>query len=210
MIEKRSGQNHRVTKWSGGLTTELAISPAEALYADRNFLWRISSATVETEKSDFTPLPDYERRLMILCGALRIRHDGGAWEALPAYREHRFDGASHTESEGKVTDFNLMLKKGACEGSLSAISFEETASVRISEQADAVLIYCVEREIKLFSEQEPEHSMTLCAGESLFLTENDAKKPWIAEGDRYARAVTAKVKNLKTELGSVENKDSNT
>ena len=45
------------TTWSGGKTTQLAIAPDGASYAERAFLWRISSATVELEASDFTPLP---------------------------------------------------------------------------------------------------------------------------------------------------------
>ena len=47
--------------WSGGTTTQLAIAPEGAVYAERSFLWRVSSATVELETSDFTPLPDYNR-----------------------------------------------------------------------------------------------------------------------------------------------------
>ena len=31
--------------------------PQGALYADRDFLWRLSSATVDLDESDFTPSP---------------------------------------------------------------------------------------------------------------------------------------------------------
>ena len=31
------------TAWSGGTTTQLAIAPKGALYAERSFLWRVSS-----------------------------------------------------------------------------------------------------------------------------------------------------------------------
>ena len=47
-----------VSQWSGGTTTQLAIAPSGAQYGDRAFLWRLSSATVDLEESDFTPLPD--------------------------------------------------------------------------------------------------------------------------------------------------------
>ena len=33
-----------VSQWSGGTTTQVAIAPEGAVYADRDFLWRISSA----------------------------------------------------------------------------------------------------------------------------------------------------------------------
>ena len=42
-----------VSLWSGGRTTEIYIAPEGALYAERNFLFRISTAEVELEESDF-------------------------------------------------------------------------------------------------------------------------------------------------------------
>ena len=57
-----------VSSWSGGTTTQLAIEPENAEYKDRDFLWRVSSATVALEESVFTPLPDYERLIMTLEG----------------------------------------------------------------------------------------------------------------------------------------------
>ena len=33
------------TQWSGGATTQLAIAPKGAVYADRDFLWRLSSTS---------------------------------------------------------------------------------------------------------------------------------------------------------------------
>ena len=63
------------TSWSGGTTTQLAIAPEGAVYADRDFLWRLSSATVELDHSDFTPLPDYNRFLSVLEGEIQLKID---------------------------------------------------------------------------------------------------------------------------------------
>ncbi len=41
----------------GGATTQLAIAPKGAVYADRDFLWRLSSATVELDCSTSRPCP---------------------------------------------------------------------------------------------------------------------------------------------------------
>ena len=41
----------QVSTWSGGKTIQIAISPEGAAYADRDFLWRVSSATVELDES---------------------------------------------------------------------------------------------------------------------------------------------------------------
>lgn len=40
-------EDYVTTTWSGGTTTQLAIAPEGAVYADRDFLWRLSSAGVE-------------------------------------------------------------------------------------------------------------------------------------------------------------------
>ena len=61
-------ENYNIGNWTGGQTKELAIYPPKSKYLDRNFIWRLSSATVETEESDFSKLPDYDRVLMVLEG----------------------------------------------------------------------------------------------------------------------------------------------
>lgn len=119
-VEKVDAGNRLVSQWSGGTTTQLAIEPPGACYGDRSFLWRLSSATVELPESDFTPLPDYHRILMILRGNLQLSHDGGGEISLGELDQDRFDGASLTKSRGRVVDFNLMLRKGVCEGKVQA------------------------------------------------------------------------------------------
>ena len=36
-------EQYVTTRWSGGTTTQLAIAPEGAVYADRDFLWRTRS-----------------------------------------------------------------------------------------------------------------------------------------------------------------------
>ena len=66
-------EQYIATPWSGGVTSQLAIAPEGAVYANRDFLWRLSSATVELEHSDFTPLPDYYRYLSVLKGEIQVK-----------------------------------------------------------------------------------------------------------------------------------------
>ena len=101
--------NYIVSQWSGGTTTQIAIAPAQALYADRDFLWRISSAVVELEESDFTPLGDYQRYITVLDGGMVLTHDGGAPITLTPGDIHEFDGGSQTCSVGRCTDFRAQL-----------------------------------------------------------------------------------------------------
>ena len=110
-------------------------------FASRDFLWRLSSATVELEESTFTPLPDFDRIILTLEGEMDICHDGGPWIHLEEFSPHRFDGASETRSRGKVTDFNLMLRKGACTGNLEVLSGSGSEQ---TEDVYRTLFYCHE------------------------------------------------------------------
>ena len=113
--------DYTVSDWSGGRTVQLSIGPEGEQYADRKFLWRISSATVELETSEFTALPDYERLIAPIRGEMILSHNGGEEILLRPFDVHRFDGADLTVSKGKCTDFNLMLRKGQVTGEMRAI-----------------------------------------------------------------------------------------
>lgn len=122
--------------WSGGTTTQLAIYPPGASYADRNFIFRLSSATVDTEQSEFTHLPDYDRWLMIFEGSASLVHDSEKEVTLNPYECDAFDGGISTVSFGRVTDYNLMLRKGGT-GSMKAIGLDENIKeIRIMPQGE--------------------------------------------------------------------------
>ncbi len=122
--------------WSGGTTTQLAIYPPGASYADRNFIFRLSSATVDTEQPEFTHLPDYDRWLMIFEGSARLVHDSEKEVTLNPYECDAFDGGISTVSFGRVTDYNLMLRKGGT-GSMKAIGLDENIKeIRIMPQGE--------------------------------------------------------------------------
>ena len=128
-------RDYIVSRWSGGSTTQLAIAPDDALYADRSFLWRVSSAGVELEASDFTALPEYWRLLATLEGEISLRHDGGEPLHLRPLEVHGFDGAWATQSFGRCRDFNLMLRKGKAEGEMEALPLEESRMLPAAPRA---------------------------------------------------------------------------
>ncbi len=105
-------ENYKTNDWSGGRTTQTAIYPETASYVERDFLWRLSSATVEVEESDFTRLPDYDRIIMVLSGEVVLFYEGERVARLAELEQDRFDGALKTKSFGKITDYNLMYRKG--------------------------------------------------------------------------------------------------
>lgn len=122
-------EQFKTSKWSGGTTTELCIYPANSEYQNRDFTWRISSATVDLETSKFTILSDYERIIMVLKGNLILEHGEGDSIKLNELDKYKFDGNSNTESKGKVTDFNLMMRKGSCDGKVEVIQLDPKSTL---------------------------------------------------------------------------------
>lgn len=102
-----------ISEWSGGTTTQLFIFPEGASLADRNFDWRISSAVIETEESEFTLFEGYERILIPLKGKLEMEHqtpNGVLYQYIDEFELARFNGEWPTKGKGKLTDFNLIFK----------------------------------------------------------------------------------------------------
>ena len=145
------------TLWSGGTTTQLAIAPEGAVYADRDFLWRLSSAKVEDEHSDFTPLPDYKRLISILHGELELKIDNGARFPLAPLTVCSFDGGVPVESWGMCTDYNLMVRKDKCQGIAQSVALSDgavcrwTAPLAAPQEGTActLALYCVKGGVSL-------------------------------------------------------------
>lgn len=115
IIRHLTAADFRTSTWSGGTTTELYLYPENGSYAARDFLFRISSATVDLEESDFTALPGVERYITPLSGSFTLTHPGASPVELPPLAApYRFPGDIATHCVGKATDFNLMLK--GCQG----------------------------------------------------------------------------------------------
>lgn len=117
-IQVFSAENRSTINWASGTSTEIFIHPSDGSFAERNFIFRISTATVEAEESTFTFFEGITRHLMILKGNLELMHEGRYTKNLKPYDQDTFSGEWPTKAKGKVTDFNLMLKGGAT-GSLT-------------------------------------------------------------------------------------------
>ena len=139
-------EDYKVSNWSGGKTTELFIYPKNACYADRNFDWRISAATVEDEKSIFTNLPGIKRQIIITEGKTILEHKEQYKITLNPFEKDIFMGEWETISYGKASDFNLMTSK-ACSGNLEVVYFnmENKISIEMNKSGAKVfeLFYAV-------------------------------------------------------------------
>ena len=134
-------EQYLTTLWSGGTTTQMAIAPEGAVYADRDFLWRFSSARVELEHSDFTPLPDYVRLISVLHGDLDMKVGEGERFGLEPLTLCSFDGGVPVESWGQCTDYNLMLRKGRAQGSAQSLALEAGSALTWTPAVPAPLEY---------------------------------------------------------------------
>ena len=181
------------TSWSGGTTTQLAIGPEGACYGERDFLWRLSSAKVELERSDFTPLPDYNRLIATLKGELTMKVGEGEPISLVPYQVVSFDGGVPVESWGQCRDFNLMLRKGKCQGALQPLKLEAGAALDWAAPVIApptlpgrvLAIYCGEGQVAL-----PEDGVEAAAGQ-LLLCRQGGDSPVRLESAQGARLMTA-------------------
>ncbi len=129
-------------KWAGGTTTQLYIYPESANYKQLNFDFRISTATVEVEKSEFTSLKGVSRKLMVLNGETTLCHESHYTKLLKKFDVDKFEGDWQTSSIGKCTDFNLMTI-GKNNGEISAliVKEEQNLSYEINENVGWLFIY---------------------------------------------------------------------
>lgn len=123
-IYTTKSKDRTTATWSGGTTTQLAIFPKGSEFTKFDFLFRISTATVEVEEATFTFMPGTTRHLMILDGVLGINHRGRYKKNLPKFGYDVFDGEWPTTAKGCVTDFNLILREKAS-GKLQALMVKE-------------------------------------------------------------------------------------
>lgn len=156
ILKKLTPDTYIISNWSGGKTRQIAIDPPSALYADRNFNFRLSSATVDLEESDFTSLPEYERIISPVMGKLQLLFNGGTEPVILNELDFKhFDGAWKTCSKGKVTDYNLMTRKGVCTGKATAITLSEGETTMLAMgfspegKRIVTLVWCVEGEVKI-------------------------------------------------------------
>ena len=103
-----------VTKWTGGETTQLFIYPEDAIFSEKNFLWRVSSATFTSTESKFSDFTGYQRYILPLEGKLALSHKGLYNRELDKYEVEYFDGTWTTFSKNSLDcrDYNFIVRNG--------------------------------------------------------------------------------------------------
>ena len=92
-------ENYKSSVWTGGLTREVCILPAEGCcLADRNFDVRVSSAVINVTESTFSDFTGFTRYILCLEGNIRLNVDGAS-------------KVTSVNSSGAI-DLNVISKKG--------------------------------------------------------------------------------------------------
>ena len=141
-------KDQQTNTWSGGTTTQLAIYPKGSSYKNLDFTFRISTATIDVEQSDFTSLPDVSRLIMVLKGDLTIQHKNQYTKHLKKFDTDSFSGNWETNSIGKVTDFNVMTK-GKTKATLRGFSLQENITKEFLLDGNVITIYISAGEVVL-------------------------------------------------------------
>ena len=147
-IIKKHQQKESV--WSGGKTNQIYIHPSNSIFQDRDFDFRISSAIIEVEGSEFSPFNGYDRALMVLNGELEIVHEDQYSKKLNQYEVDYFSGDWKTTSKGKITDFNLIFKRGL-KGELNYLTLngDQIISKDFSNLPNRVGYFVISGELKV-------------------------------------------------------------
>lgn len=101
-----------VSTWKGGKTEQLCIEPIDATLQERNFDLRISSATIDLERSEFSDFTGYRRYLMKLEGDITLLIDDKTI-IIKGDEAFEFMGDEKVISISKEPsrDFNVIIKK---------------------------------------------------------------------------------------------------
>lgn len=158
------GSERKVSLWAGGSSSQICIWPQDALYAERNFLYRISTAVADSDEwSAYTALPGVCRHLLMLDGSALVKHEGHYELLMEPYKDiDVFDGGWESSAKGKVRDFNLMCREN-CEGRMYVLDSDREVPVGDAEHR---LIFCAEGEAEVLFHDETIH---LCKEDALLL-----------------------------------------
>ena len=162
--------------WSGGLTYEYLIYPETANYSDRDFTFRISSATIEKVPSEFTKFKGYHRYLVMLDNGLDIEVNKEK-KVYKKYEIMEFNSDDEVTSYTNGMDFNWMLSEKIsrhkleitnsnqnCNAQIIILFSLNTTSIKINENPYDLESY----DLLVIENQEKEDVMLHLSNECLF------------------------------------------
>ncbi|CAC9977084.1 HutD family protein [Flavobacterium panici] len=171
-----SKKDNKPSIWSGGLTYEYMIYPKTASYTNRDFVFRISSATIEKVPSEFTKFKGYFRYLVMLdnCLDIEVNKEKKVYEK---YEIMGFNSDDEVTSYTNGMDFNWMLSEKIsrhkleitnsnqnCNAQIIILFSLNTTSIKINENPYDLESY----DLLVIENQEKENILLHFSNECLF------------------------------------------
>ena len=111
-FKKYTYQDFSRNDWSGGTSTQLVIYPSESDLSKQNFEFRISTASIDVEESQFTQFFSHKRIICSLLNPITLIHSDSQPFYLTPFVPYSFDGWMKTKCVGKTIDFNVVFNDG--------------------------------------------------------------------------------------------------
>jgi environmental stress-induced protein Ves len=108
-FKKYTYQDFSRNDWSGGTSTQLVIYPSESDLLKQNFEFRISTASIDVEESQFTQFFLHKRIICSLLNPITLIHSDIQPFCLTPLVPYSFDGGMTTKCVGKTIDFNVIF-----------------------------------------------------------------------------------------------------
>lgn len=139
-------KDSKASIWSGGLTCEYMIYPETANYADRDFTFRISSATIEKVPSEFTKFKGFHRYLVMLDNGLDIKVNKER-KMYEKYEIMEFNSDDEVTSYTKGIDFNWMISKKISHHELKIKNSNQNCNAQI------IILFCLDTTVITINEK---------------------------------------------------------
>jgi environmental stress-induced protein Ves len=183
--------------WSGGTVNQLFIYPENADFDNKDFIFQVSTATVDVEESLFTFFDNYDRIIMTTDNEFVLVHNDKEEIFLAKNEPHIFYGGDKTQGKGKVNDFNLIMKRGVCRGDVMSLSMAAGSVVFPRKGNDKCartleIVYCAHGRLTLRSGKNQEH---LEQGDVLVIDHGEMNNKYLLsnEEDQVCEIVMTKV-----------------
>ena len=183
--------------WSGGTVNQLFIYPENADFDQKDFVFQVSTATVDVEESLFTFFDNYDRIIMTTDNKFVLVHNDQEEIVLGKNEPHFFYGDDKTQGKGKVNDFNLIMKRGVCRGDVMALSIEKGSVIFPRKGSDICaktleIVFCAHGKLTFRLGKHQEH---LEQGELLVIDHGEMNGKYLLsnEEDQVCEIVMTKV-----------------
>ena len=165
---------YRVMPWKngGGTTMEIVVSPNDAGLSGAPFDWRVSIADVAGD-GPFSTFPGYDRHIMVIAGngMMLDAEEAGRIDLTRTLTPVAFAGEWSVNGRllaGPVRDFNLMLRRERCSGSLTVRRLD--GRVALYAQGKVLLCHLLEGEASIAGHILAATDSLLIENENLTLT----------------------------------------